>query len=171
MAFATSNVAGVNFYDIFTPPSAGDYNYGAVPAASLGTRVLGSDGSVWVYVVLGSGGTTAQGYVCRYDEAFTAVMLSTGNDDFGDLVGVPVCAAAAAGDYIWLQIAGTCDYIQVAASTAANIALTTTGTAGQMDDAGGLIVSNMVLTTARGGTVGTAPGILNFPVITATSGP
>lgn len=170
MAFATSNVAGVNFTDVFTPPSPGDYNYGAQPAMALGTRVTGSDGSVWVYVVLGAGGTTGPSYVCRYDEDFLAVMLSTGNDDFGEHVGVPVCPAALEDDYIWLQIAGPAD-IQVSASAAANAALSTTATAGQLDDAGGLIVDGIILTTARPASAGTAPGVLNFPTVTATAGP
>lgn len=170
MAFATSNVAGVNFTDVFTPPSAGDYNYGATPAVALGTRVLGSDGSVWVYVVLGTGGTTGPGYVCIYDEDFLAVMVSTSNDVFGTHVGVPLCAAAVIGDYIWLQIAGTCPGIRVAALCAEDVALSTTGTAGVLDDASGLIISGITITATAVG-ASSQPGLLNFPTVTATAGP
>lgn len=170
MAFATSNVAGVNFSDVFTPPSAGDYNYGATPAVALGTRVLGSDGSEWVYTILGTGGLTGPGYVCRYNESFVAAMLSTSNDDFGEHVGVPVCAAASEGDYIWLQIAGTSPGIRVAALCAENAALTTTATAGQLDDASGLIVTGIIITSTAVG-AGLQPGNLNFPTVTATAGP
>lgn len=170
MAFATSNIAGVNFSEIFTPPSAGDYNYGAQPPVALGTRVTGSDSSVWVYVVLGTGGTTGVGYVCRYDENFLAVMLSTSNDVFGTPVGVPACGAAVIGDYVWLQIAGTCDNIRVAALCAEDVALSTTATAGVLDDASGLIVTGMTITTTAVG-ASAQPGLLNFPTVTATAGP
>lgn len=170
MAFATSNVAGVNFTDVFTPPSEGDYNFGAQPAMELGTIVLGTDGSSWVYVVLGTGGTTGPGYVCVYDEAFVATMLSTSNDVFGYHVGVPAAAAAVEDDYIWLQIAGVAPSIRVAALAAENVPLSTTATAGVLDDASGLIVDGIIITTTAVG-ASAVPGILNFPTVTATAGP
>ena len=169
-AFATSNIAGVNFLDVFTPPSPGDYNYGSQPPVALGTRVTGSDGSVWVYVVLGTGGLTNPGYVCIYDEDFLAVMVSTSNDVFGTHVGVPVCDTAAEGDYVWLQIAGTTPGVRVAALCAADVALSTTGNAGELDDASGLIINGITLTATAVG-AGLQPGILNFPTVTATAGP
>lgn len=168
--FATSNISGVNFTQIYTPPGTDDYDFGSAPPAALGTIVLANDGSAWVMVVLGTGGTTGPGYTCKYDEDFLAVMLSTSNDTFGDMVGVPACAAAAIGDYIWLQVKGTCPAIRVAALCAENAALTTTATGGELDDASGLVVQGMIITTTAVG-AGVQPGILNWPWITATAGP
>lgn len=168
--FATSNVSGVNFNDVFTPPLAGSRNYGQQPAFSVGTQATGTDGSVWVYVVLTTGGTTGPGYVCVFDETFTAAMLSTSNDVFGKHVGVPQCAAAASGDYIWLQIAGVAPAVRVAALCAEDVPLSTTGTGGVLDDASGLIVDGIVITTTAVG-ASAQPGNLNFPTVTATAGP
>lgn len=170
VAFATSNVAGANFTEIFTPPSATDgYNIGLNAPFDVGQVVEGTDGSAWLFVQLGTGGTTGPGYVCIIDENYEAVMVSTSNDIYGGRIGVPICAAALDNDYIWLQIAGTCPGIRVAALCAENIALGTTGTAGVLDDAGGLVISGIAITTTAVG-ASSQPGVLSYPVQTATAG-
>lgn len=165
--YATSGALGVALGAVWTPPDTGTYNAGDQPPLTPGTRVTATDGSVWVAVTLGTGGVTETGYTCQYDEDFVAVMLSSSNETYGMPCGVPACGVAAEDDVIWLQIAGTCAAIQVAASAAANVDLVPTATAGQLDDGvtTGLFVKGLVLTTARGGTDGTAPGVLNFPVV------
>ncbi len=117
----------------------------------------------------GAGGVTGPGFVVIIDEAYTALMVSTSNDARGDLAGVAP-AAIAASSFGWVQVKGPAD-VQVAASCAANVRLNTTATAGQIDDdgtAGAIQVQGIYLTTARGGSAGTAPGVLNYPFFDAT---
>lgn len=164
--YATSGELGVALGAIFTPPTSAVYSIGDQPPFALGTRVTATDGSVWVYVVLGTGGVTNTGYSCVFDENWLAVMLSTSTDTYGTPVGVPACGAAVIGDYCWLQIAGTCAAIRVAALAAENVALFATATAGEVDDGGSTspYVQNMVLTTTAVG-ASTVEGQLNFPQI------
>jgi hypothetical protein len=136
----------------------------------LGDIAWGSDGSAWVFCQA-NGAITAD-YVVVIDEDWQADMIDTTNSatSFGQLVGV--CAAAAAdNEYVWVQVFGVCDAIQVAASAAANVALNSTATAGQIDDdgtAGAETIDGIILTTARAATAGTAPGFLNWPKVGAT---
>ncbi len=169
--YSTSNAAGFAFNQTFTPPAAGSYNTGQLNPVPVGTIALGRDGSVWLYVLFGVGGVTGLGYSVVIDEDFGAVMMSNSVGGLGDKIGVaPV--AASAGDYGWVQVYGTCDDIQVSASCAANVALASTSTAGQLDDATGTgtkNISGIILTTARTSSAGTAPGTLNYPVIGSTN--
>lgn len=165
--FGTSGTLGVNFAQTFSPPGSSVYSTGDQPPFQLGAQSQGTDGSAWIYVQLGTGGITGTGYVCVYDEDFQAVMLSTSNDVTGDKLGVPGCGVAIEDDYCWLQVYGSCAEIQVAASTAANVALAATATGGQLDDGvtTGPYAQGIVLTTARTSSDGTAPGVLNWPTI------
>jgi len=70
-----------------------------------------------------------------------------------------------------VQVNGTCN-IRVAASCAANAVVTSTTTAGQLDDAAGTgtkTISGMALTTANGGSAGNAEGVITFPTVGATN--
>lgn len=153
MAFATLYGSGVDFTSIFTPPSPGDYNYGAEPDFAVGTLMFGSDGTAFIYVEFGTGGATGLGYVCNLNPAtYEAVMTDTGNDALGVRVGVAQ-AEAAAGDFGWLQVLGPCQVFGVA-SALANGRLAATATDGVVDDAGAagtLYIDGMIFTTAVGG--------------------
>ena len=136
-----------------------------VPLFALGTRVRGSGDEEWIYVHA-SGAIASAGQVVVIDEDFEAALLSTSNDAAGDRVGV-VGGAFTDNYYGWAQIYGVAS-IQVGANCAANVGINTTGTAGQLDDdgtGGSFDISGMILTTARGGTAGTAPGVLNYPAM------
>lgn len=116
-----------------------------------------------------SGAITAAGYVVVIDEAGEAALLTLANAGVGDRLGVAL-GAFADNDYGWVQIYGVCAAIQVSASCAANTLLNSTATSGQVDDATGATldaIAGMWLTTARGGTAGTAPGILSYPYLSA----
>lgn len=134
------------------------------PKVGLGTRADANKGGEFIYC-RANGAITGAGYVVSIDPTtWDAVMLSTSNDARGNILGV-AAAAAVDDDYIWVQRAGPCS-VQVAASCAANAALNSTATAGQIDDdatTGAFSITGMVLTTARGGTAGTAAAILNYP--------
>ena len=75
MAYATLYGAGVDFSDIFTPPSTGDYNYGEENDFEPGQIMFGTDGSAFIYVQFGTGGATGLGYVCNISPAFEAVRV------------------------------------------------------------------------------------------------
>lgn len=168
IAYSTSNAAGINTAIAVTPSTSGYAQdvTGIAPVMPLGTVAWGTDGSAWFQCVVGVGGVTGLGYVVTIDENWVATMATTSNDEFGDPVGVaPV--AALEGDYIWVQRFGVVDAIQAETSALANNPVAATGDAGQIDDAGAvgtLFIRGMILTTARGGTDGPAPGFLNWPV-------
>jgi hypothetical protein len=131
----------------------------------LGDRFTTQDGREYVYVQA-NGAVTGAGYVVVVDEDYQAALLSTSNDARGDLVAIAP-AAFADNDYGWVQVKGPC-VIRVAASCAANARVNTTATAGQVDDdgtTGAFEILGAVLTTANGGSAGTAAGILNYPSI------
>ena len=158
--FATSNMIGARF-DSWTSDAKFE----------LGTVSGGNDGSEWVYVQADAGGVTGAGYVVLIDEDYAADMIDTTNtaSAFGQMVGV-ASAAATASYYGWVQRKGTAS-IRVAASCAANTAINSTGTAGQLDDdatTGAEVVNGIVLTTANGGAAGTAEGVLDYPSVGAT---
>lgn len=133
---------------------------------NVGTRTLDGSGNEYVYVQA-NGAITGEGYVCTYDETYQAAMVSTSNDAGGALVGIAQTDFAD-NDYGWLMVKGTTN-IRVAASAAADVALNTTGTAGQLDDDGGggsFDVIGLNLTTAQGaGGAGIAAGQINYPAL------
>lgn len=166
MAFGTLYGAGIDFSEIFTPPSEGDRNYGAQPTFALGQIMFGSDGSAFIYVQFGTGGSTGLGYVCNISPAFEAVMATASNDAFGAPVGVAQ-GVAVEDDYGWLQLYGPCQVFGVA-SALANNPVAATATAGVVDDggaAGTLYINGMIFTTAVGaGGNALAAAYLNWPV-------
>ena len=133
----------------------------------LGDRYVDSFGNEWIFV-------TASAAIAQYDvvtltSAFAASGISTSNDARGNLLGVAP-AAFASGDYGFVQTKGACT-MNVKASCAANVRLNTTATAGSPDDDGTsttMALQGIYLTTARGGTDGSAPGILNDPFVDVT---
>lgn len=138
--------------------------------AGLLDRFTDTAGAEFVYVQA-EGAITGAGYVVLIDEAGQADMIETtiSATARGQMVGVAQ-AAFADDDYGWVQIFGTTN-IRVAASAAANAVLNTTATGGQIDDdatTGAEVIDRMVLTTARGGSAGTAEGVLFYPTVGAT---
>lgn len=158
--FATDGVIDVN---LITPTSDAKQE--------LGFRVVGNDGSDWIYVQADASGITGAGYCVLVDEAFAADMIETTNSatGFGQFVGVAP-AAFTASYYGYVQISGVA-VVRVSASAAANVALNTTATAGQLDDdatTGAEVVSGIALTTANGGSAATAACVINNATVGAT---
>ncbi len=162
--YANGGGLGANYAQVYST-SGSLYPYqGDIPFA-LGQLSEGTDGSKWIFVKYGTGGSTGLGYVCVYDEDFLAVMQSTSTGAIGDKIGVSP-AVATINQYGWLQVYGTCDDIRVSASCVANVALGSTAAAGEIDDTiTTKALSGIWLTTTRGGTAGNAPGVLNWPTI------
>lgn len=136
-------------------------------AFGLGDRYVANDGKEYVYVQASA--AVAQYDVVTITTAYAAASLSTSNDGRGNLVGVaPV--AFASSEFGWVQVKGPAT-IAVLASAAANVRLNTTATAGSLDDdgtTGAMAVDGLVLTTANGGSAGSAAGILNYPAVGVT---
>lgn len=157
--------AGIDFDAVFTAGSRAT----RFPPFSLGQQMQDADGNVYVYVQA-NGAITGAGYACTVDEAGQAAMATNAVALYGDRVGVAK-AAFADNDYGWLQVYGPTP-IRVGASCAANTVITSTTTAGQLDDAAGSgtkTITGVALTTANGGSAGNAAGILNYPTVGATN--
>ena len=140
--------------------------------SGLGDRYVDSAGREYVFVTFGTGGATAQ-FVVSIDMAtYTAVMTSNSASLRGQLVGVYVGdTAAVSGEFGWVQVYGPAN-IQVSASCAANAIITTTTTAGELDDAAGTgtkTIAGIVLTTARAASAGQAPAMLIYPHVGGTN--
>lgn len=162
-AYAVSLI-GADFNAVFTPPTGSGVETTDQPPFSLGQIAIGSGGTEWIYVQAAAA-ITGQGYICRINEDFQASMLdSDDNEPYGDPCGVPAIAAAN-DDYLWLQRKGPCS-LRVAASANPNVDLVPTATAGELDDGvtTGIFVKGCVLTTANGGSAGTAAAMLDYPV-------
>ena len=135
----------------------------------LGTIGVGADGSEWVYVVDSGSGVTGEGYALVIDEDWSATMTSLALT-YGDMIGIAK-AAGTASYYGWAQRKGVCN-IRVAASCGANADLNATSTVGQIDDdneSGSENITGLILTTANGGSAGTAPGLIHYPTVSATT--
>ena len=162
--YGNNGALGVNYAQVYST-STTLYPYTADIPFQLGQISQGTDGSQWIFVKYGTGGSTGLGYVCVYDEDFLAIMQSTSTGGIGDKIGVSP-AAATIGQYGWLQVYGTCDDIRVFTSCNPNVALGSTANAGEIDDTVTThAIAGIWLTTARGASQGNAPGVLNFPYI------
>jgi len=137
----------------------------------VGDCAYGEDNSAWIYVKADGDGVTGSGYVVLLDRSYNADMIDTTNSAsaFGQRVAVSM-AGPGANEYFWAQIRGAAS-VRVAASAAANATLNSTGTAGQLADDGSTgaeAIDGLVLTTANGGSAGTAEAVLNDPTVGAT---
>lgn len=152
------NSIGANFTETSTKPLFG-----------LGTTHKGADGKEYIYVRAATA-LTGEGYVAVISPTNTADMITNTTGLRGLMVGVPRVAFAA-NDYGWLQIKGPAN-VRVSASCLANVKITTTVTAGELDDAAGTgtkDILGIVLTTANGGAGAVAAGMLVYPSVGATN--
>lgn len=135
----------------------------------LGDRYTDNAGREFVFCAMGAGGLTGAGYVVSIDANFTALMATNTASLFGQQVGVGQVAAAA-GEFVWVQIYGNAQVWTDVAVVA--VRMQTTTTAGQIDDAAGTgtkQIPGLSLTAARVSTAGLAPAILTYPTIGATN--
>ena len=125
---------------------------------SLGTRATLADGREFMFVQAAAAGITQYAYV-SIDEAFIATMITKTLADTRALVGCSQVAFTASY-YGWVQIRGAHTGL-VKASCAADVKLYTSATAGYLDDdsTSQTAILGAVLTTARGGTDGSAAGL------------
>lgn len=120
----------------------------------LGDFFIDNAGRTWMFVLAGA--AIAQYDVLGITSAFTAVKLTKALADAGRKIGVAGIALAS-GQYGWVQVEGPCT-INALANTTADTKLYTTATAGYLNHtaAGQTAINGISLTTARGGTDGSA---------------
>jgi hypothetical protein len=158
-------IAGVNFDETFAVGARAT----RFPPFALLARSCDEDGNEYMYVQA-DGAIAGAGYAVIIDEAGQAAEITNTTGLYGQKVGIAK-AAFADNEYGWVQIYGT-TLIQVAASCAANVVITTTTTDGQLDDAAGVgtkVIVGAALTTARAASAGTAEGVINYPTVGATN--
>jgi hypothetical protein len=143
------------------------------PKFRLGTVAKGAGDEEWMYV-RAAGAITGAGYVVVIDpyvanNPYDAAMVTNTNG----LRGLPVGVAGTAfadNAFGWVQVKGPCQIRTGVAS--ANVEMTTTTTAGELDDAAGTgtkEILGLVLTTARTGSAGNTAGYLSYPTIYVTN--
>lgn len=138
-----------------------------------GVGVFGTPDGVNYYQYVEFSEAAADGEVATIDEDYKANLADTTETAPGTGQGKPAGVARAtfaSGEFGWLQRCGT-GIVQVSASAAAHTELNTTATGGQLDDdasAGAEVIVGVTLSAARGGSAGTAAGILNYPYVGRT---
>ena len=152
MAFATSGCLGVDF--TATPTSA---------EFDLGTVVIGTDNTEWVYVQ--AGGAITQYHCVAIDENYQAVHLTTALNGVGHKIGFAQVAFVD-NDYGWIATRGSNIKLMVASSCAADTMLFTTTGAGILDDASASAASRVygVVTVAANPSAAAAVEVIaTFP--------
>ena len=152
MTTPVSPVLGVDFT---ATPTTADF--------SLGTRVIGSDGTEWVYVQ--ASGAITQYYAVAIDENYQAAHLTTALNGAGHMLGFAQVAFAD-NDYGWVAVRGSNIKVKVAASCTADARLYTTTNAGILDDASASAASRVygVVAVTAGATAATAVEVIaSFP--------
>lgn len=175
--WSTQNTIGVDPAAIWSSASnAGTYMEGVIPYAPFdaGFTIDLLNGGKAVYVKVGTGGVTGIGYamVVLLGDYTNSVMMSNSVGSLGDHVGVWMGnGAAIAGDYGFVQMAGSNPGVQTGVALVST-ALLSTSTAGQLDDANGTgtkNISGIFLTTAKTTSAGLAPCQMNWPQIGTTN--
>lgn len=175
--FSTLSLEGFALNLCTTINTTANPEYPATPVA-FGTSTLGMDGSHWVYAKPAA--NYAIGTVGYFDTSwnFTALTTSNASGISGEKVGVMSQVASVTTsptstnyDGVWVQTAGLCPAILVAASTTANAQLYTSSTAGQLTStsSGNVAINGVVNTTVGGASAGNEPGVLNFPEVALTT--
>jgi len=152
MTYTTQSAIGIAF----------DNGTESTPSQVVGTRMVGIDSAEWLYITAGS--AIAQYDAVTVTEAFSGVPATKALIDDHHIFAVAP-AAISSGEYGWVQLTGVTT-INVLASCAADTQLFSTATAGSLDDASTsqTAVNGIVLTTARSGTAGSAPGLMTWPM-------
>ena len=127
--FSTLSESGINLTICNTINTTVNPEYPALPFA-LGEETIGLDGSVWVYA--SPQGLYAIGTVGYLDVSlnFYAITVANALTTYGQRVGVMSQVASFTAvptstnyDGVWVQVAGLCPAITIAASTSANAQL------------------------------------------------
>ena len=175
--WSTLNTIGVDITAIWSSASqTGTFNENVQPYPPFDAGMVATSlqGGISVYCKVGTGGVTGLGYVMvvLLGDYTNAVMMSNSVGSLQDKIGVWLGnGAAVAGDYGWVQVYGSVPSVQTGVALV-SVAMASTTTAGQIDDATGTgtkNISGLVLTTAKITAAGLAPAQLNWPQIGTTN--
>jgi len=146
MAFLTSGMIGAKL----DATTAGTTTAGAGAPIALGTRMLGNDGTEWVFV-------QANGAITQYDcvlidedyqaQPITSTLATEADTSSGDLLGFAQVAFAD-NDFGWVAVKGSNIRCRLSASCVAHTMLYTTASAGVLDDgSAGVLINGLVSAT------------------------
>jgi len=177
MSFVTQSIEGVALnatYNTYVQTTAiSSTNDPATPGLpfAVGTEVVATDGSIWVFTVVDTSATLAFGNVCVIDPLTAKAKPVVG----GATIEAAKCrvgfyqntTAATAGQGCWLMVSGV-PTISCVGAPAKNVQLYTTDTSGTLDDA--ILTGSQypvrgvnLLTTVSGATATTQVAIATWP--------
>lgn len=164
MPIFTTPVAGINITE--TRAGTGS-SFDQGNDFTLGMIVIGDDGDEFIYCHA-SEAITANNCVL-INETFEVenMDVTISGTTFGQLCGVAE-STAADNDFVWIKISGETN-LNVATSSAANVALNSTASAGRLDDnglAGSEVINNIIQTGSESSNVAVA--YLRRPSVGAT---
>jgi DNA-binding LacI/PurR family transcriptional regulator len=136
------------------------------PEFEVGAKVLGSDGTEWVYVQA-SGAITAYDYVCM-DENYQAAAGTKALIDAGHAIAFAQVAFAD-NDYGWVALKGSNISVRVKTACQPDTTLYTSGVAGIMDDtaSGHTRIDGVVIISTAAAT-GAKEVIASYPCVGVT---
>ena len=139
------------------------YDDAALAPHTPGQRLKDHRGYEYAFIRANNANITAHHTCVIQGNGLTARLTTTTTADVGRLCGIAFVAIPH-NSYGWLCIWGA-GLINVAASCTADNHLYTTTTAGRLDDATGQArITNIGLTSNRGGTAGNQNAIWHYPV-------
>lgn len=134
-----------------TTPDTGLYNETTSTTANvaLGTLFMGTNGSMWMYVLAGA--AVRQYAFATVDQAYSLIEATKANVLLGYRVAFPQIAFAS-GDYGWVALSGVNIKSLGLASILPNIAIYTSGTAGNLGTTatGHTKISGLTITATAG---------------------
>ncbi len=156
--YATTPIIGANFAAIHDAPQF-----------KLGTTLLGSDGTEWVYV---KATTALTQYDCAgVDEDYNAVPITSTLARAGYIPGFAQVAFTV-NYYGWVALKGANISVRIKASCAADVQLYTSATAGVLDDTNtttsSAIRGVVVVVAGTSATISSREALASFPSATAT---
>jgi hypothetical protein len=177
--FATTNTEGIDFTQIYNGyiqtsavSSTNSPDYPGMPFVA-GTEVVGANNSIWVFTVVDTSATLAQGNVCIIDPlTFKAKPIIGGgaSEAYKYRVGFyQNSTSATAGQGCWLMISGV-PTISVSGAPVKGVQLYTTDTSGTLDDAVATgsqypVRNVFMLTTVSGATATTQAAQASWPSV------
>lgn len=170
--YGTTPIAGVNLQQIDTVGATLYPAYTDTLPMAIGSQVVATNDSVWVYTQVDTSATLAYGNVCTIDPlTFKAKPIVGGGaaEDTKFLIGFyQNTTSAVATNGVWLMIRGV-PTISVLASCAKAVQLYTTDTSGALDDAvatgSQYPVKNVYLLTTNGATASTGAAQASYPAV------
>lgn len=174
----TQSIEGVNLSLIYTAyvqtsaiSSTNDPSYPGMPFA-VGTEVVATDGSIWMFTIVDTSATLAYGNAVNISPTtFKAIpLIGTGAaESYKGRIGFyQNSTSATATQGCWVMLSGV-PTITVAASCVKGVLLYTTDTSGVLDDAvatgSQYPIRNVFLLTTNGATASTGAAQASWPAI------